>query len=47
MGVGIDGNVLKWGRIVVGLLCLIVVASWLLGMLGGGPAAGPHFFGRW
>ena len=30
----IDPNVDKWGRIVVGLLCAIVVVAWLLSLLG-------------
>ena len=33
----IDANVLKFGKIVVGLLCLIAVVAWLAGVLGGGP----------
>lgn len=44
LGVGIDGNVLKWGKIVVALLCLIVVVGWLLSLMGGGPYAGSHIF---
>lgn len=47
MGVGIDGMVYKWGQIIVGLLCLIVIVTWLLSLLGGGAYSGPHFFGRW
>lgn len=44
----IDANVFKWGKIVVGLLCLLVVVSWLLSLLGGGPVwSGPFQFGRW
>jgi len=30
----IDANVLKWGKIVVALLCLIVIIAWLLSILG-------------
>jgi len=30
----IDANIDKWGRIVVGLLCAIVIISWLLSLLG-------------
>jgi len=37
-GVTIDANVLKFGKIVVALLCLIAVVIWLAGVLGGGPA---------
>jgi uncharacterized membrane protein (DUF485 family) len=45
MGIAISGEVLKWGKIVVGLLCLIVIVTWLLSVIGGGVSA-PHFFGR-
>lgn len=34
LGWAIDPNVEKWGRIIVGLLCLIAVAVWLFGVLG-------------
>jgi hypothetical protein len=40
MGSDIDANVYKWGRVVIGLLCAIVLISWLLSALGlvsGGP----------
>jgi len=47
MGVAIDGQVYKWGQIIVGLLCLIVIVGWLLSLLGGGPGYAPHFLGRW
>jgi hypothetical protein len=30
----IDANIDKWGRIVVGLLCLIIIIGWLLSLLG-------------
>lgn len=40
----IDPNVYKWGRIVVGLLCVIAVVAWLLSLLGGGVGYTPHFF---
>ena len=42
VGIGIDGNVLKWGKVVVGLLCIIVMLTWLLGVLGLG--GGQHYF---
>ncbi len=42
----LDGDVLKWGKIVVALLCVIAIVAWLLGALPGVGAA-PHFFGRW
>lgn len=34
IGVNIDGEVYKWGKIVIGLLCIIVMVTWLLGALG-------------
>lgn len=46
MGIALDGNVYKWGKIVVALLCLIIVVSWLLGLLSG-VSTSPHFLGRW
>jgi len=43
MGWSIDANVMKWGKVIVGLLCLIAVVMWLAGVLGGGPGL-PHFW---
>lgn len=43
LGWAIDANVEKWGRIVVGLLCLIAIVVWVAGVLGGGPGL-PHFW---
>ena len=46
IGVTIDGQVEKWGKVVVGLICVIILLTWLLtalGMLGGGPYFGPRF----
>lgn len=31
---GLDPQVEYWGRVVVGLVCLIVVVSWLLSLFG-------------
>jgi hypothetical protein len=42
-GWGIDANVMKFGKIVVALLCLIAVVVWLTGVVGGGPGL-PHFW---
>ena len=42
MGWSVDPNVLKWGQIVVGLICLIAVVVWLAGVLGAGPGL-PYF----
>ena len=39
----IDANVLKFGQIIVGLICLIAIVVWLAGVLGGGPGL-PHFW---
>jgi hypothetical protein len=43
-GIAIDGNVMKWGKIFVGLLCLIAIVSWVLSVVGvgGGPLYFPH-----
>lgn len=35
--VAIDANVLKFGQIIVALICLIAIVVWLRGVLGGGP----------
>ena len=43
MGWTIDANVMKWGKVIVGLLCLIAVVVWLAGIVGGGPGL-PHFW---
>lgn len=43
MGWSIDANVMKWGKVIVGLLCLIAVVMWLSGVLGGDPGL-PHFW---
>ena len=42
-GWSIDANVLKFGQIIVALLCLIAIVVWLAGILGGGPGL-PHFW---
>jgi hypothetical protein len=42
-GIAIDANVLKFAKIIVGLICLIAVVVWLAGVLGGGPGL-PTFF---
>lgn len=41
LGWSIDPNIDKWGRIIVGLLCLIAVVVWLTGVLGMGGGL-PH-----
>jgi hypothetical protein len=37
LGMSLDANVLKWGRIIVVLLCIIAVVVWLLSLWGVGP----------
>ena len=39
----LDANVLKFGQIIVGLICLIAIVVWLTGVLGAGPGL-PHFW---
>jgi len=46
LGWQIDADVLKWGTIVVGLLCIIAIVVWLAGVIGGGPGYLPHFWVR-
>ena len=41
-GIAIDANVLKFAKIVVGLICLIAIVIWLASVLGG--ASFPHIF---
>lgn len=36
LGWSIDAMVLKWGQIVVGLICLIAIVVWLTGVFGVG-----------
>lgn len=45
-GVAIDGEVLKWGKIVVGLLCVIVIVGFLLNLLVGGASYTPFHLPR-
>ena len=40
--IAIDGNVLKFAKIIVGLICLIAIVVWLASVLGGAPF--PHIF---
>jgi hypothetical protein len=40
--IAIDGNVLKFAKIIVGLICLIAIVVWLASVLGG--ATFPHLF---
>ena len=41
--IAIEANVLKFGKIIVGLICLIAIVVWLAGVLGAGVGL-PHFF---
>lgn len=42
IGIAVDGNVLRWGKVVVGLVCLLLVVTWLFSVLGGTVTV-PHF----
>jgi hypothetical protein len=42
MGWSIDANVYKFGKIIVGLLCLIAIVVWIASVLGLGVGF-PHF----
>ncbi len=35
----LSGEVLRWGKIIVALLCLIAIVAWLASVLGGTPSA--------
>jgi hypothetical protein len=43
LGWSIDAMVYKWGQIIVGLLCIIAIVAWLVGVLGLGGGL-PHFW---
>ena len=43
LGWPIDPMVYKWAQIIVGLLCIIAIVVWLVGVLGGGGFPLPHF----
>lgn len=45
IGWTLDANVEKWGRVVVGLLCLIAIVVWIAGVIGGHPGL-PVFWYR-
>lgn len=36
-------EMMKWGKLLVVLLCLGVIILWLLALAGAGPYIGPHF----
>lgn len=42
VGITFDGEVMKWGRIVIGLICFIAFLRWLFAVLG--MVAYPHYF---
>jgi hypothetical protein len=47
MGWSIDADVYKWGKVIVGLLCIIAVVVWIAGVLGMGPGIPqPHLMFR-
>lgn len=39
----IDANVMKFGQIIVALLCLIAIVVWLAGLMGSGPGLHPFW----
>lgn len=43
LGVTLDANVYKWGKIVVGLLCFIAFLMWLFSVLGLGGGLPSYF----
>lgn len=43
-GIGPDPDVLKWGKVIVGLICFIVIIGWLLSLLGVGGWQSPVLF---
>jgi hypothetical protein len=46
VGFAISGEMLKWGRVIVGLLCIIAVVGWLISVFGGGNFPIYHPFWR-
>jgi hypothetical protein len=44
-GVAVDAAVLKWGKIVVALICIIIIVSFLFSLLGGAVYR-PFWYGR-
>lgn len=45
-GWSIDPMVMKFGQIIVALICLIAIVVWLAGVLGAGPGL-PHFWSHY
>lgn len=43
-GVVFDANVMKFGKIIVALLCLIAIVVWVAGVIGGGSPGLPLIF---
>ncbi len=47
LGIVIDANVMKWGKVIVALICAIAILTWLFSVLGvgtGGVGFNQHFF---
>jgi hypothetical protein len=42
-GWAVDANVLKFGKIIVALLCLIAIVTWLAGVIGMGSGLPPFW----
>lgn len=47
LGFSPSAEVLRWGKIVVALLCLIAIVIFILSLLPGGAAYQPRFSWRW
>jgi hypothetical protein len=45
-GWSIDANVMRFGQIIVALLCLIAIVVWLASVVGGGPGLPPFWVYR-
>jgi hypothetical protein len=45
-GWSIDANVMRFGQIIVALLCLIAIVVWLASVVGGGPGLPPFWIYR-
>jgi hypothetical protein len=45
-GISISGEMLRWGRVIVGLLCIIAVVGWLISVFLGGDFPIYHPFWR-
>jgi len=44
-GVNIHPEVLRWGKVVVGLICIGIIAAFIFSLLAGGPVFSPFRYG--